>query len=274
VGVSLRDSIGLHGEHWGIFGEDVDATVVAVIENAAADGRAFVLGPHAEGRAVAKATLWPGTALEFLVLHDAQSGAVIAAYPFAAHGPQQDFHIVEVLAWRDGSQGWLHCIGPGGIDLTFFDTTFFAHGAAYAPGVQASFFLSGLAYGVEVVRPEPIPLGAELAPPLPAELRTEGAAMLLPAGEDVDEYSIQAPVKEVEAFTLAGANMTRLRVTVARPDDTDIDVDVYVAEDAWRTAERPVVGSDVAARLWLMGRLVGDLAAAPAKKRAWWPFGS
>jgi hypothetical protein len=58
------------------------------------------------------------------------------------------------------------------------------------------------------------------------EVRLQGAAILLPR-EDLspDDYSFQAPVKEVESFDMHGRRVTRLRCTVLRLD-SDVDIDL------------------------------------------------
>jgi hypothetical protein len=135
--------------------------------------------------------------------------------------------------------------------------------------------LAGLAYFLEVTRPEPIFITnpetiramrmnrpveeGDVDPTIdlsPIEVRMEGAAILFPR-EDLspDDCEFQAPVKEIETFRMNGRDVMRLRCTVMRSEE-DIDIELYATGEALR-GTRPQVGDDVRGMLWLQGHLAG-----------------
>ena len=94
----------------------------------------------------------------------------------------------------------------------------------------------------------------------PIEIRFEGGAALFPRADRApDEYEFLGPVKDVTAFELFEQNITRVTLAIGRRPDADvgddIDIDLYVADHAWRSSERPQPGSNLRGLMWLQGYL-------------------
>lgn len=280
-----------HGDHWGCLSENVEEFVQRLsplmlthgrcIDPHPSDRRSGSDGILAAGESIG--LVWPESPLCGLSVISGleESGAVsqvlMSSYPFVITGARYTLTVMEIIPWSNGVEAWIKACPPNseGPLLTFFDTRYYAYRDRLRIGQQAEFALAGLVYAAEVVHPEPILITdpdairklrvetSELDEITPMELQTEGAAILLPGDEEEapDDYQFQGPVKAVETVTVFDQSITRFTATVARlpkPGDADIDLDIelYVANHAWRTEERPVWGSDVRGYVWLQGCLV------------------
>jgi hypothetical protein len=56
-------------------------------------------------------------------------------------------------------------------------------------------------------------------------------------------------------MNLLGQEAWRVRITVIRCDDQDMDLDVFITQRVWQGKQPPEVGADVEGHLWLQGRL-------------------
>jgi len=218
----------------------------------------------------------PETPLCVLILIKSTADAnapreIFSSYPFATKGVCHRLIVDEIIPWPDGGEAWIKAglASFDGSELTFFDPRFYMDRTRLQVGTEADFILAGLAYTAQVAHPEPVLItdpdkiramrGRDRADDLsPIEIRGEGGTILLPDSKlEPDGYQFQGPVKDITAFEVFGRNISRIRITMTRELEpvTDIDIDLYVAERAWQSAERPQSGSDLQGLMWLQGYL-------------------
>ena len=271
-----------HGDHWGCFG-DVSRALAELLPVAIAhsDGDIFVdkdfQVPHPQTGEPAKvfSLANPGTDLRPLALLGSgpDSNEVWSAYPFAKRGTRHRLVIDDIEVWGNGIEARIQATFADAAPVGFFDTLFHVNSCSYEVGKEYTFSLAGVAYSVEVIKPDPIRItdpeaverqrqiwehvGQELAltEDGAVEFRLEGAAILLPIeGWDIDEYQFHGPVREVSSFRLERWTIHAIRVPVMVVDDQDFDIILYVADTCLK-GPPPRPGDDIRGTMWLQGYL-------------------
>ena len=268
-----------HGGHWSCFGDDVEAIVDSLVNEAAQDGeiihqQTLAAKDEASGDEHGQtlvALAHPGTDLRImaLVMSDALTGknTLISAYPFCATAIPMPVTIQDVRIWDNQAEAQIIGHGPGDAILTFFDTHFFKNRDRYAKGKTMEFHLAGLAYHAEPAKGQTIKFTdekllralnksqAERNPHQPIEIPLDGAAIIFPHSEgDVDDYNYHVPVESVETFDLGGHTVHRVKTTLLRLDPA-IESFIYVPAFVCKDGYVPKPGEDMAGAMWLQGYL-------------------
>jgi len=281
-----------HGDHWAPFG--VPETVVPDALTLAVQGTGgdVFVGPSLRsGNGTEAATedavfslANPDTDLRPLALLvlSRQDGRnrVWSAYPFARRGVEHRLVLERIEVWENGLEARLQARFNGSALVGFFDTLYHVHRERYEPGREYAFVLAGLAYSLEVGRPDPIrftdpemierhreelrEIGEEL--PLAAdgalELPFDGAAILLPLQDrDIDEYEFQAPAREVVTFRCGKWTVHAIRATVMIVGDCEFDLIIYAPEPVLH-GPVPKPGDDIRGKVWLQGYLADGTRTA------------
>lgn len=217
---------------------------------------------------------WPPQAIHgaaLIVAVEEDSNVLASIFPFFGEGIQHTVTLQEVRVWAGGLEAQITAT-VGAAELQFFDTRYVIDRAQYVAGRGYDFILAGIAYtaGPAEKREWTIEQNAEVVAWMnrnlkegeapherQATFRMDGAAVLLPIAEwDIDDYSFHGPVKSVAAFEgWLGQDGWRVRTTVMRDGDTDIDLDIVITQRAWSGDAPPQVGQDIEGRLWLQGHL-------------------
>jgi hypothetical protein len=218
---------------------------------------------------------WPlrihGAAIVHRLDRENRTISVVSMYPFFAEGSQHAVELKEVLVWGNGCEAQITA-GLGETEVVFYDTCYLINRTWYKAGDAYDFILTGIAYEVHPALTEPFKVrqdpevaawrarmerenGREVVPEPEATIRMEGMAFLLPAGEDVDDYSFRGPILSISDIgEMLGQRAWLLEVTVLRCHE-DVPIKILVTRMAWKGSEAPRVGEDVEGRLWLQGYL-------------------
>lgn len=201
-----------------------------------------------------------------------EANVIASAYPFVTDGSQHLLCLRRVNIWEDGITAQI-VADCGEAELAFFDTDFVANRGWYESGSAQEFILAGIAYGAKPSEVFELPFTpnpeqvewerimaerrGEAPREVPETLSLRGMAMLMQMQDgDIDEFSFRGPVIQVSPFeNFFGQDGWRVRVTVLRFDDEDVDLDIYITRRAWEGAEPPQQGEDIEGTLWLQGRL-------------------
>jgi len=268
-----------HGGHWSCFGDNVEAIVDSLVNEAAQDGEIIHQqavttkdpGTGEEREQTLVALTHPGTDLRVmaLVMSDADTGqnALVSAYPFCATAIPLPVTIQDVRVWDTRIEAQIIGHGPGDAILTFFDTQYVKNKDRYEKGKTLDFHLAALAYHAEPAKGQTIKFTdekllramsrtqADRNPNQPIEIPLDGAAIIFPHSEgDVDDYNFHVPVESVETFTLGEHTVHRVKTTLLRldpPVESFLYVPAHVAKDGYV----PKPGDDIAGAMWLQGYL-------------------
>lgn len=200
----------------------------------------------------------------------------VTAYPAPREGIARRLFIHEVEEVCLGLEGWVHGATASGVAISFFATDYFMHPERYTKGSEVDVSLSGLAYALRPAvshrftldLPDALrgSLEVEEGRPKdePLEITTEGAAILLPMQDwEPFDYEFQGPVKQRTRVVHEATPFSYLSVTVARPEDDDIDI-LVLAGDHIVDGELPDVDSNIAGNMCILGRLTDfDWPSAP-----------
>lgn len=268
------------GSHWRAFADDVPEwfrCLPEVIANAELqEGYGDLRKPTRllpddwpKGRVL----VWPkyeqGAAM--VVRLGQENNTLVSIFPFFNQGSQHTVVLREVNVWESGVEAQV-TVSLGEGEVTFFDTRYPMNRDWYETGKACDFILAGIAYEAAPAERSEFQVNRhpdEVAwtnqrlqdgeQPLAATctVSLEGAAILMPVSEwDVDDYNFRAPVKSVTAFTdWLGQDGWRVRATVMRIGDEDVDLDILVTRRAWEGEAPPQVGQDIEGLLWLQGYL-------------------
>lgn len=268
------------GSHWEPFAEDSTGIMKGLPDIL---GSALPQTGYGEMRKPSRTVpdAWPGgfqlvwplrtQGLAMVVRMEKEANTIVSLFPFFATGSQHTLTLREVSVWDGGMEAQITASWSEG-SVTFFDTQYVINRAWYETGRDYDFILSGVAYNAAPARkmewkikqhPDQVawmnqrlqageePHGAECMVTL------DGAAMFLPIGEwDADDYRFHAPVKSVREFKdWLGQDGWKLRATVLRFGDEDVDLDILISRRAWSGDAPPEAGQDIEGRLWLQGYL-------------------
>lgn len=217
--------------------------------------------------------VWPLRAqgLALILRAEEDANMIVSLFPFFGTGSQHLLTLQSIVVWDGGLEAQITA-GLGDGEVTFFDTQFLINRGWYEAGKQYDFIFTGMAYNANPAvkrelkiqrHPDQIEWmnqslkDGEDPHAVECTMTLDGAAMFLPISEwDVDDYSFRAPVKSVEEFQdWLGQDGWRVRATVMRFDDEDVDLDIVVTRRAWAGEAPPQVGQDMEGRLWLQGYL-------------------
>ncbi|MCK9487814.1 MAG: hypothetical protein M0Q42_00150 [Xanthomonadales bacterium] len=203
---------------------------------------------------------------------DSGSNELTTLFPMSLHGCQHRLTLHRIHVWESGLEAQIEA-AIGEARITFFDTDFVCNQGWYADSVQHEFLLTGIAYEAAPAQSREFTLqrdeayfdamqwltGEDLRPDdgsLTQRFVLDGMASLLPIEQwDRDDYEFVGPIMEVRREVMLGQPIWRLRVTVFRLDEVDVDLDVIVSGKAWRGEQPPQVGQNVQGSLWLQGRM-------------------
>lgn len=233
---------GSHGSHWDTLvggDDDIKRTVMRTVETGD-----VTEAPPVDGRDIVGYRAGDSSVGTVAVTAD---GEIWTAYP-AAEGVEHRMHVDGLIPWRNGVEAQLR-VQLDGAELNLFPTNFFAE-TDDAFGGERRVELAALAYDCEPAEAETIRDDSG------EEFSTAGMAALLPFERgDVDDYTFQTRVKEVERESFDGRTVYRLLVPLFRTEDgDDVNVYLYAAEHVLGEFV-PEVGDDIAGVLWLQGRV-------------------
>lgn len=269
------------GSHWDPFEEDRTAVLKRLPEMLA---KAQLQKGYGQFYAAVRAVptdwprgahlIWPGPehGVTVTLRSEKTANMVTSIYPCIGGASEVSVRIDRVLVWEGGVEAQIDAEWNG-VPVTFFDTHFLINRAWYEAGESYNFILAGLAYAAKpseimelpfTPNPEQVAwervlaeLNGTPAPAEPKSLSLKGMAILMPVSDwDADDYSFRGPVKSVKpADQVLGQEAWRVRITVMRCDDQDMDLDVFITHRVWQGKLPPQVGDDVEGHLWLQGRL-------------------
>lgn len=269
------------GSHWAPFADDAAEIIKRLPEMFAAAtvqegyGSLIPADRQAPDDWIKGAALsWPplpARALSIIVAAREQQAEIVSLFPFYGEGSEARLSLRVVHVWESGLEAQIEA-SWGDASITFFDTRFVVDRLHYAAGRDYDFILVGIAYSAAVAQKHEwqIEQNAEVVEWLnrhrgndeePRQrtmtVSMDGAAALLPVeGWDVDDYSFHSTVKSVHPFSdWLGQDGWRVRATVMRDGDRDLDLDIVITRRVWASSEPPRVGQDIEGRLWTQGHL-------------------
>jgi len=272
------EEAGGHGNRWEIFNENVDELIAKYLPIVVQGGK--LLGQSKQGNLHGCMKTEPEGAILTWPNHEFGAMAIIgnnddghflaSAFPFFG-GIPQGLIINNLRMWPGRLEAEIESRTPEDMELIFFDTSYLLNRLNYKPGETCSFQLAGLAYRIEYVKPEPIFItnpdtikhmrsisaedDAEKNSLDPIRVETTGMAALM-LTKWTSEYEFRGPVKQVdELSSLLDNRLWRIVVTVARPEDREIDVPIYATERVLK-GWIPKIGEDCQGVLWLQGHSV------------------
>ena len=283
------EEAGGHGSHWEIFFNDVGdllkrlpqiiqegqlALTYADIRSA----KPYVF-PEEEPKGALLVWPIPRFGLIATIKLNAPSGAneFISAYPWVSEGVQHTVRLEQVRLWPNRLEAQIQALigADEEMSITFFDPLFAANRVFYKKDDLCQFILVGFPYAFEIVDPKPIVISdpeqirrlrsmmhvsdkEQKDSRKPLVFETKGMAAFLPRGDlKPDDYEFQGQVKSVtELHTeILGQRAWRVRTTVVRLSDKDIDIDLCLTEKVLGGHRVPKVDEDVRGILWLQGYL-------------------
>jgi hypothetical protein len=277
-----------HGNHWSCIIPDVQngiADVLGWVSKGTVVGQREVPTwqvPRRGVGATVSVTAWPQTGLRatFVVVRDWRSGRAYlhTAFPAAGAGCKHRIRIESVHEVSCGLEARISGV-MGDAAVRFFDPLYVLNRDRYRPGALVDVGLAGIAYSLRI-----LPSGRKLQTAV-GDVAMDGAAVLLPAGENTseqthrtsgdegafglayivqpatfpqrDDYEFCAPVKEVEESEIDAIPVWKFRATVMRfyEGRQEIEIDIYATREGMPEAVAPAPGDEITGTLWLQGTL-------------------
>jgi len=281
----MREKYQGHGNHWDPFFDVNEATATEMISRELKAGALFGRWPcvdvvnGTDHQELVSAFRLGGERItnQHLAVSDskAKKNVYFSGYPVLLNGIASRVEVEGIEPWPYGIEGWVHCAVAGGhLDITFFDTMFFAGSAGLAKGERVEVSFSALAYSLapietrvihvkegpmwETERNERLSKGESLEEASrPVELDMTQAAMFLPRGDTYpDEAEFQGVIEKFDRFEHLGVGVYRLEIVVARPDGEDWRLPVFATERVLKNGYEPRIGDAVMGIFWLQGRIL------------------
>lgn len=193
-------------------------------------------------------------------------------FPMCLHGSQHRLRLEQIYVWDNGIEAQIECsLGPASI--TFYDTDFVNNQEWYAEHAEHEFLLIGIAYDAapsvshefimerdeEYFEAMQWLTGQDCRPEdgsMTELYSMDGMASLLPLGQlDRDDYQFCGPIQTIRREVMLGQPVWRMRVTVLREAESDMNLDIIVTQRVWRGTQEPQVGDNIQGVLWLQGRM-------------------
>ncbi|HOY68137.1 MAG TPA: hypothetical protein PLP29_14735 [Candidatus Ozemobacteraceae bacterium] len=281
-----------HGSHWSIFSEDSRAVVKRLPEIVRqaklavthADNRSAKAYPMPATEPKSVLLSWPiprfGLLVPIRVDDSTRTNEVASLYPWSSEGVQHTIRIEGIRLWNNRLEAQLDTVllssdRKEGMPITFFDPLFCSNRVFYSKCDIYEFILTGFPYVLEIADPKPLIITdptqvrlmrQEMYPDDPAQresiepvtVETGNMACFIQREDfDRDDYEFQGPVKSVaELHTeILGQKAWRVRVTISRLGDEEIDIDLCLTKRVLGEGKLPEIGDSVRGVLWLQGRL-------------------
>ncbi|MEZ5773107.1 MAG: hypothetical protein R3D61_16410, partial [Defluviimonas denitrificans] len=232
--------------------------------------------------------VWPTRTTGLTVLLTQIDGAwsMTGCWPFMTSGKEHDAEIRRVVLGPDRLRAMVEVAIADTVGLTFYDYEFAAKRGLYVKGVDHRLVLSGIAHAFGPADTSPLEIGPD-APGYAAlsewsgavgdngkvTVQTTGMAAILPR-EDIapNAYEVRGPVVKVRKHLdpMLGQPVWLVCVTVARigEDDTDVNLDIAVAETVLEGRPLPAEGDDIEALILLQGSIWIPAINSPAPDAA------
>ena len=233
-----------------------------------------------------------------------RSNILWSAYPFFAEGLRYPVRIESIGLHPNRLEARLE-LAVAGMLVYAFDPLFYQHRGLYRAGEHVTFSLCALAYHMgptpeqEIVIDDPERIRAFHARDAwvrahgswskdadeeaslaawtpesdedlePIHIDLSRGAWLLPSEQGpADDAGYQGEVLAVtpEVYRLFGVAVWRVDVVVAKPDDEDFVLPIYVTEHGFADGWRPTPGENVSGSAWVQGWMVPDAAATADPK--------
>lgn len=269
-----------HGDRWAALDRDEARIFEHYIRTATERGRPVGdVPPNAAAVPGTKLALaWepgPFGVMAYLMSHPEKTNVQFeSALPYSLVTVRADIEISAIHRHDDSAmeghiEGYLGA--DGDLPITFYDLHFFANAPLYEVGQVRSFEIGAMAFqvgraprqDVEITDPELIrsmreATGSAATDSSPITISSEGAAIMLPIGQGWEEYEyrVQGAVQSVSETVGQGQRFTVMTARVLR-DDVEgafLDLPILTTSHVWAT-ERVGVGDDLAAAIWVHGRL-------------------
>jgi hypothetical protein len=203
-----------------------------------------------------------------------------SAYPVCSDRGCYRMEVYEVYPRPNGVEGAVEAALPEGDSISFFDPFFFLNKEKYQEGEQIEVAFSALAYRLESFELDEAEIAERLASevwrrkmiedhvyvdvvtPTTLPLTAERAADYYPLDGVDDSAEIEFYIEEVIPVACLGRIFWRMTGVIMRAVDTELRIDVYASEQVLN-GYQPKIGDNVAALVWVQGRL-RDRAEDPA----------
>ena len=232
--------------------------------------------------------VWPTrtTGLTVLLTQTDGEWSMTGCWPFMTSGTEHDAEIRRVVLGHDSLRAMVEVAIDDAVGLTYYDYEFAAKRGLYVKGVDHRLVLSGIAHAFGPADTSPLEIGPD-APSFSAlsewseavgdngkiAIQTKGMAAIFPR-EDIapNAYEVRGPVVRVRKHLdlMLGQPVWLVCVTVARigEDDTDVNLDIAVAETVLEGRPLPAVGDDIEALILLQGSIWIPAINSPAPDAA------
>ena len=232
--------------------------------------------------------VWPTrtTGLTVLLTQTDGEWSMTGCWPFMTSGTEHDAEIRRVVLGPDRLRAMVEVAIADAVGLTYYDYEFAAKRGLYVKGVDHRLVLSGIAHAFGPADTSPLEIGPD-APSFSAlsewseavgdngkiAIQTKGMAAIFPR-EDIapNAYEVRGPVVRVRKHLdlMLGQPVWLVCVTVARigEDDTDVNLDIAVAETVLEGRPLPAVGDDIEALILLQGSIWIPAINSPAPDAA------
>lgn len=215
---------------------------------------------------------------QLLLVTDSKDNShhVFSGYPVLLDGHRYALQVKVVRPWEYGIEGWVEGSLFGELPVSLFDTMFFMGSDQLEQEQWVTYDIAALAYRMRLaeimqfqITEGPLwmlereeRLGRGESPEeasRPVEVRMDDAAVFLPEGDDqCDEAYVRGVVQACKTMQHDGQTVYRVDVIVAKTDNGDFTLPVYVAERCL-DGFVPEIGQPVEATVWIQGRRVGNV---------------
>jgi hypothetical protein len=221
--------------------------------------------PAPPGEPEIKCMAWPdGLRLGIVgrILDDGTGRELKSVAVFFSEGVQHRFHLREIRLSPLRDQALL--VGDiGEMEIVVYEPLFAAERAHHGEGSVHDILLYGVAYDIAFGPPPPIevampfdPATGERQEPRTETLRFDDAAIMMPNRDMPGYYTIAGPVKHVaQARDRLLGEFWRIRLTAARLEAGDCDIDIVLPWTIIPDRPQPVPGEMVQVSVRLCCRL-------------------
>jgi len=230
--------------------------------------------PLPDGEPEGRLYVYPGARCGIAILTAGPQGAskIAGMWPFTNDGVEHEVAIEALLLSSDRLQGIVQGTISNEIEIRWIDVNFPIDRGFHARGSVHSILLAGIVHLLDDEAPPPIKIGpesptframAEIAPESVGadgmiEIKTNDIAAFLPAeGLEPATYDFRGRVRSIAEYPIRFLDRLtyEARVTIARLDDKDIDISLFITDIVLDGRAPPKPGDSIGGVLVLQGRI-------------------
>ncbi|MBS1735647.1 MAG: hypothetical protein JSS98_03490 [Bacteroidetes bacterium] len=196
-----------------------------------------------------------------------QTNEVISGYPPIQSKSSIRLKITKIHEWQNHFEAIITSETEDGHSISFFDTNYFLQKESYQIGKTHYFSVFALGYNIEILNENSFsfegqeaidwlaksgkePTHDENGNIEPVVFYLNELVAFLPTNENhPDDVEFQSPINSVETIQAFGKNFYKIRITIFR--DPDLEIDLYSKADFFDKI--PQVNDTIRGIIWLQG---------------------